>query len=196
MGVVDAASVRAIHAATTLAKSAPGERVCGTAPTRKRPSHEPTGIGRFPHLYSENGLLGEMATNGGVLALAVATLSLRAACRSSTWAYRDLSQSILFHPLSGWPFIHTQHKRLLPEPSRIPHHQYALSASRPPESNDPFGPVRRSSFRSRSEAVLRTLCNRLEPFEGAEHVTSVTALPQEPPEWVPDLCEEVVAQVE
>ena len=80
-----------------------------------------------------------MATSGGVLALAVATLLLRAACRSSTWAYRDLSQSILFHPFSGWPFIHTQHKRLLPEPSRIPHHQYALSAPRPPESNDPSG---------------------------------------------------------
>ena len=80
----------------------------------------------------------------GVLALAVATLLLRAACRSPTWAYRDLSQSILFHPFSEWPFIHTQHKRLLPEPSRIPHHQYALSAPRRPESNDPSRPMRRS----------------------------------------------------
>jgi len=64
---------------------------------------------------------------------------LQAACRWSTWAYRDLSQSILFHPLSGWPFMHTPHKRLLPEPSRIPHHQYALGAPRRPESNYPSG---------------------------------------------------------
>jgi len=112
---------------------------CGTAPTRKRPSHELTGIGHFSRLYSENGLLGEMATSRGVLALGVATLLLRVACRWSTWAYRDLSQSILVHPLSGWPFIHTPHKRLLPEPSRIPHNQYALSAPRLPESNCPSG---------------------------------------------------------
>jgi len=43
---------------------------CGTAFTRKRPSHELTGIGRFSQLYSENGLLGEMATSERVLALA------------------------------------------------------------------------------------------------------------------------------
>jgi hypothetical protein len=49
---------------------------CGTAFTRKRPSHELTGIGRFSQLYSENGLLGEMATSERVLALAVATLLL------------------------------------------------------------------------------------------------------------------------
>jgi len=114
----------------------------GMAPTRKRPSHELTGIGRFPHLYSESGLVKEMATSGGVLALAVATLFRRAACRRPTWAYWNLSQSILFHPLSGWPFMHTPHKRLLPEPSRIPHHQYALGAPRLPESNYPSGPVR------------------------------------------------------
>ncbi len=77
----------------------------------------------------------------GFLALTVATLLLRAACRRSTWAYRDLSRSILFHPFSGWPFTHTQHKRLLLEPSRIPHHEYALSAPRLPESNDPSGPM-------------------------------------------------------
>jgi hypothetical protein len=74
-------------------------------PTRKRPTHDLTGLGRVSHLYSENVLLGEMATSQGVLALAVATLLLRAACRRSTWAYRDLSQSILVHPLSGWPFM-------------------------------------------------------------------------------------------
>jgi hypothetical protein len=137
---------------------------CGTALTRKRPSHELTGIGRFSQLYSENGLLGEMATSGGVLALAVATLLLRAACRSSTWAYRDVSQSILFHPFSGWPFIHTQHKRLLPEPSRIPHHQYALSAPRPQESNCPsragaaqMAPQPSSTLRVRSGSHLRLL---------------------------------------
>ena len=79
-----------------------------------------------------------MATSGGVVALAVATLLFRAACLWSTWAYRDLSQSILVHPLSGWPFTHTQHKRLLPEPSRIPHHQYALSAPRLPEDQFPI----------------------------------------------------------
>ena len=116
---------------------------CGTAPTRKRRSHEQTGIRRFSHLYSEDGLLGKMATSEGVLALDVATLLLRTACRWPTWAYRDLSQSILFHPLSGWPFIRTSHKRLLPEPSRIPRHQHALSAPRIPGSNYPSGPVRR-----------------------------------------------------
>ena len=31
--------------------------------------------------------------------------------------YRDLSQPILCNPLSGWPFIHTSHKRLLWDPS-------------------------------------------------------------------------------
>jgi hypothetical protein len=54
------------------------------------------GIRRFSHLYSEDGLLGKMATSEGVLALDVATLLLRAPCRWSTCAYRDLSQSILF----------------------------------------------------------------------------------------------------
>jgi len=82
----------------------------------KAPVPRSHGDRALSQLYSENGLLGEMATSGGVLAPAVATLSLRAACRSSTWAYRDLSQSILFHPFSGWPFIHTQHKRLLRNP--------------------------------------------------------------------------------
>jgi len=67
MGVVDAASVRAIHAATTVAKRAPGERVCGTAPTRKRPSHELTGIGRFPHLYSRTDCSGEWLPVGASL---------------------------------------------------------------------------------------------------------------------------------
>jgi len=35
----------------------------------------------------------------------------------STWAYWDLSQSILCHPLSRWPFVHTSHRRLLRNPS-------------------------------------------------------------------------------
>jgi hypothetical protein len=121
----------------------------GFAPTRKRPSHELTGIGRFSHLYSDNGMSGEMATSRGVLALSVTTLLLRAACRWSTaWTYWDLSQSILVHPFSGWPFLHTPHKRLLPESSRIPHHQYALSAPRLPESNCPSELVRRRWLRS------------------------------------------------
>jgi hypothetical protein len=102
-------------------------------PTRKRPSHELTGIGRFSHLYSEIRFARGNGYQWGVLALAVATLLLRAACRQSTWAYRDLSQSILVHPLSGWSFMHTAHKRLLPEPSRLPHDEYALSAPRIPE---------------------------------------------------------------
>ena len=155
MGVVDAASVRAIHAATTLAKSAPGERVCGTAPTRKRPSHEPTGIGRFPHLYSENGLLGEMATNGGVLALAVATLSLRylaVGLPGSTGISPSQSSSI----------------RSQDGPSRI--HRISASSRNPLGSrtismrsvhrdfqSDPSGPVRRRWVTRRMSAAGRHL---------------------------------------
>ncbi len=45
-----------------------------THPTRKRPSHELTGIGRFSELYSESELLREMATSGASLPLRVATL--------------------------------------------------------------------------------------------------------------------------
>ena len=107
-----------------------------TALTRKRPSHKTDGIGRSSHLYSENGLPGEMATSWASLPLPSQRSHFRAACLGSTWAYRDFSQSILFHPLSGWPFMHTPHKRLLSEPSRIPHNQCALSAPRLPESND------------------------------------------------------------
>ena len=44
--------------------------------------------------------------------------------------------------------MHTPHKRLLPEPSRIPHHEYALSAPRLPESKYPSGPVWRRWLRS------------------------------------------------
>ena len=62
--------------------------------TRKRPSHKLTGIGRFTHLYSESRYLGEWQPPRASLPCAVATLTLRAACRSSRWAYRDNSQSI------------------------------------------------------------------------------------------------------
>jgi hypothetical protein len=43
---------------------------------------------------------------------------------------------------------------------------------------------------------LRTLRDCLDPLERAEHVPLISAFSQETPEWVPDLCEEVVAQVE
>ena len=115
----------------------------------------------------------------GFLALTVATLLLRAACRRSTWAYRDLSRSILFHPSSGWPSTHTQHKRLLLEPSRIPHHEYALSAPRLPESNDPSGPMLAqlvqqacSTSWGRVHVPLLAASTRAPPYPAAERHAS------------------------
>ena len=111
---------------------------------RRRESARPTnerGSGAFLSLYSEKRNARGNGYQLGFLVLAVATLSLRAACRWSIWAYRELSRSIPFHPLSGWPFTHTPHKRLLPEPSWIPRHQCALGAPRPPESKDPSEPA-------------------------------------------------------
>ena len=121
---------------------------CETAPTRKRPSHELTGIGRFSHLYSENGLLGRWPTSVGLPCPCRCNV-LTSSCLPLV--YLGLPGSLPvnpLHPLSGWPFMHTPHKRLLPEPSRIPHHQYGLSAPRLPESNYPSGPARRRWFRS------------------------------------------------
>ncbi len=70
----------------------PGAR--RTRPTRKRPSHGLPGIGRFTHLYSESEHFGEWQPAGASSPRAVATLTLRAACRMSHWAYRDNSRSI------------------------------------------------------------------------------------------------------
>ena len=42
-------------------------RTSGHVATRKRPSHELTGIGRFSLLYSESESLREMATSGASL---------------------------------------------------------------------------------------------------------------------------------
>ena len=43
---------------------------------------------------------------------------------------------------------------------------------------------------------LRRFGHGLDSFQGAEHVTSVAALPQESTQWGPDLGEEVVSEVE
>ena len=46
------------------------------------------------------------------------------------------------------------------------------------------------------EAASRSLRDHLDSREGTEHVPSVAALPEKAAEWAPDLCEEIVAEVE
>jgi len=98
--------------------------------TRKRPSHELTGIGRSTSLVLRERVDWGNRTSGASLFRTDATPPLRAACLGSTWACRDLSRTILCHPLSGWPSMSTSHTRLLPRSSRIPHHQHALNLKR------------------------------------------------------------------